>query len=164
MHFESCERKFYVDWISSFLTSHLGSYFMSKRTSKKFFIHYNTSNRANFGTPLLHSWGGGWNRHMPSQTFLYKIQFWTTFIWSSFWCNAYFCQGWAPKWTYFPISIHYNIYERFINLVMSRPEFMLVSNFGYDSGSRFIGLKNPAAVSEISLFWRTSCARDFLVR
>ncbi len=29
---------------------------MSKRASKKFFIHYNTTNRANFGAPRFHSW------------------------------------------------------------------------------------------------------------
>ncbi len=34
---------------------------------------------------------------MRSHTFLYKIQFWTTFIWSFFLCDAYFWQSWALK-------------------------------------------------------------------
>ncbi len=49
------------------------------------------------------------DKHMRSWTFLYKIQFRTTFIWSIFWCNVYFWQRWVLKWTYFPIQKHYNI-------------------------------------------------------
>ncbi len=33
-----------------------------------------------------------------SQTFLYKIQFWTTFVWHFFWNNVYFWQCWALNW------------------------------------------------------------------
>ncbi len=51
----------------------------------------------------------GGSRHMRLRTFLYKIQFRTTFIWSFFWRTAYFWQRWAPKLTYFPIIIHFNI-------------------------------------------------------
>ncbi len=40
----------------------------------------------------------GGERHMRSGTFLYEIQFQTTFIWSFFWCTAYFWHHWAPKW------------------------------------------------------------------
>ncbi len=40
----------------------------------------------------------GGDRHMRLGTFLYKIQFRTTFILSFFWRTAYFWHHWAPKW------------------------------------------------------------------
>ncbi len=45
----------------------------------------------------------GGDRHMPSRTFLYEIQWQTTFIWMFFWCDAYFWQRWTSNWIYFPI-------------------------------------------------------------
>ncbi len=38
---------------------------------------------------------------MPWRTFLYEIQFWTTFISIFFWYDAYFWQHRAPNWIYF---------------------------------------------------------------
>ncbi len=35
---------------------------------------------------------------MLSRTFSYEIQFWTTFTWRFFWCEACFWQQWVPKW------------------------------------------------------------------
>ncbi len=52
--------------------------------------------------PLNSTPGGG--RRTRSRTFLYEIQFWTTFIWSSFLYNAYLCQHLALKWTISLIS------------------------------------------------------------
>ncbi len=45
---------------------------------------------ANLWSPLATPVGG---RHMRPLKFLYKIDFRTTFIWSIFWYNAYFCFG-----------------------------------------------------------------------
>ncbi len=50
------------------------------------------------------------DRHMRSWTFLYEIQFRTTFIWSFFWCNAYFWQQRALKWISFPIFVQMKKY------------------------------------------------------
>ncbi len=46
---------------------------------------------------------------MRPLTFLYRIQYSTTFIWCIFGYNAYFWQHLAPEWIYFPIFEHYNI-------------------------------------------------------
>ncbi len=35
------------------------------------------------------------DRHKRLRTFWYEVQFWTTFIRSFFWCDAYFWQSWA---------------------------------------------------------------------
>ncbi len=40
----------------------------------------------------------GGDRLIRSLTFLYEIQFWTTFIWSLFQCSAYLWQHCAAKW------------------------------------------------------------------
>ncbi len=45
----------------------------------------------------------GKDRHMRSQTFLYEIQFRTTFVWTVFWFDAYFLRRRAPNRIYFPI-------------------------------------------------------------
>ncbi len=59
-----------------------------------------------FGAHYLHY---GEDRHMRSLTFLYRIQYSTTFIWSFFGYNVYFQQHPAPKWIYFHTFEHYNI-------------------------------------------------------
>ncbi len=57
-------------------------------------------------SPLTPLWVG--DRHIHSRTFLYEIQFQTTFIWTFFWCDAYLWQRRATNWIYFSISLHYN--------------------------------------------------------
>ncbi len=52
----------------------------------------------------------GGDRHMCLQTFLYKIQFRTTFIWTFFRCDAYFWQRSALKWMYFPFWVQVQTY------------------------------------------------------
>ncbi len=49
------------------------------------------------------------DRHMRLGTFLYKIQFRITFIWSFFGFDAYFWQRSELKWIWIPISVHYKI-------------------------------------------------------
>ncbi len=51
---------------------------------------------------------------MRAQTFLYEIQFRTTFIWSFFGCDAYFWQRWALRWMQFALSVKSNISTRSI--------------------------------------------------
>ncbi len=60
------------------------------------------------------------------------------------------------------LLFHYNTlynlkYERFINLVTSRPKFMLVSNFTYDSGSRFIWSKARSDCRDLYTFRHKIC-------
>ncbi len=45
------------------------------------------------------------------RTFLYKIWFRTTFMWTFFWCDVYFWQCWALNWMYFVVSggLPYNV-------------------------------------------------------
>ncbi len=54
------------------------------------------------------------DRYMCSRTFLYEIQFRTTFIWNFFSYDAYFWQRWALNWMYFAVSV----YNR--NVIMGR--------------------------------------------
>ncbi len=63
-------------------------------------------NHINLSSPWLHYMG---DRHMCSQTFLYKIQFQTTFIWSFCECDPYFWQRSALKWMYFLFWVQYYI-------------------------------------------------------
>ncbi len=68
-------------------------------------------NHINLLNPLAPLPGGVWNGHMRSRTFLYEIQFQTTFIWSFFWCDAYFWQRWVLNWRYFGVfgGLPYNV-------------------------------------------------------
>ncbi len=63
-------------------------------------------NHTNFSNPLAPLWRS--DRRMHSRTFLYEIQFRTTFNWSFFSCDAYFWQCWALNWMYFAVSLHNN--------------------------------------------------------
>ncbi len=65
--------------------------------------------------PLSSTLEGG--RHVHSLTFLYRIQWSTTFIGTIFAYNAYFWQRWVPKWIYFPIFLHYNTYFKHISFL-----------------------------------------------
>ncbi len=70
-----------------------------------FFLHYNISKMGIFRAPWLHSGG---DRHMPSQAFLYKIQF-QTFIRTFFWCDAYFWQHSSVNAKIHAFSIDHNV-------------------------------------------------------
>ncbi len=70
------------------------------------FERYNISKDNNLWSALAPLLG---DRHMRLLTSLYRIQCSTTFIWSIFGYNAYFCQHWARKWNYFSVFQHYNI-------------------------------------------------------